>query len=131
MLANTIQLTVNTATPANDVLLTRYAEQPNRSDYIISGHTTAARYQCQVYRSFPKKNGNSLGVRKFAVKYTKDITVVDALGNDVVMPIIGEVVFSVPEGATDGNQTAMLNTLIGVLGSGSLLMTPLRTTLEI
>jgi len=131
MLADSIQLQVLTATPANGFLVARFAQQVNRTDYIVSGHTTAARDQLQIYRTFPKRNGDSLGVRKCAVKYTKDIEVLNALGDTVKMPLIVELSFAIPEGTTNNQIDAALVMPRGLLTSTSAILEPLTRTLEI
>jgi len=131
MLADTIQLEAYTATPVNALLLTRYAEQMNRSDYIVSGHTTSSRKQFQVYRTFPKRNGDSLGVRKCAVKFTWDREVENAVGDTVLMPLIVELSYSIPQGVTDEDISTANVQYRGILVSGTNLLTKLTSNLEI
>jgi len=131
MLANSIQLAYYTATSSNSELITRFAEQLNRSDYIMSGHTVAARKMLQIYRTFPKRNGLSLGVSKCAVKYTKDVTVLDAAGDNVVMPLIVELSYALPVGYSSGDTDTAGQIIRSIMISGSNILTPLITTLEI
>lgn len=80
----------------------RYEEYLNRSQYIeATNHSIDSRDTLGFYRTFPKTNGNFKGVSKSSVKFTKDITVdgVDGV-SQLTAPIIVEVSFSLPVGAT-------------------------------
>lgn len=101
MLPNTITLDLTTIGQAADTAFSRHGEQANRSDYIGAGHTTSSRNMLQIYRTFPKRNGASLGVRKAALKITKDQSVPTADGGTMVAPLIAEVSVAIPEGTPD------------------------------
>lgn len=116
MLANTItgpaRIFINEDTSldtaAEQLTLTRVEETVNRSTYEeTTSHTGGAvhsvtnRNQVQFYRTYPKRSGSSRGASKLAVKFTRDIAVANADGSgNIVLPLIGEVSFSIPVGAT-------------------------------
>lgn len=103
MLDNEITLPVdetNTGVPV-DHIFTRFDEYTNRSVYIGENHSLDAKDNLTVYRTFPKVAGNFRGVAKTAIKFSTDITVLGADGvSQVKAPIIAEISFSVPVGAT-------------------------------
>jgi len=103
MQPNTITLAVdeaNNSTPVNHVL-SRFEESGNRAVYIDADHTVAMKNTCTLYRTFPKASGNFRGVSKSAMKFSTDITVDGVDGeSSVVAPVIVEVSFSLPVGAT-------------------------------
>jgi hypothetical protein len=80
---------------------TRFEEYQNRSTYIRADHSLDARRTLSLYRSFPKVNGNFKGVSKTSLKFTTDTSVdgVDGV-TSLTAPIIVEVNFSIPVGAT-------------------------------
>jgi len=108
-----------------DTVYTKFGgNQNNRSDFIGAGHTTVARNQLQLYRTFAKRNGEVLGSRKAAMKFTKDVLVDNASGTGQVrLPLILEVSMSIPEGTSENDVKALLacewasNGLYSVLGS--------------
>jgi hypothetical protein len=89
------------------LVLTRLEETVNRSTYgettTHAGgqlHSVTARNQVQFYRTYPKRTGSSRGAAKLTMKWTRDVTVANADGSgDIVLPLIGEVSFSIPVGA--------------------------------
>ena len=93
---------------ASTLTLKRVEETINRSTYseTVSHaggvvHTDVLRNQVQFYRTFPKRSGASRGAAKLAAKFTRDISVANSDGSgDIVLPLIGEVSFSIPVGAT-------------------------------
>lgn len=118
MQANT--LTIGTNPPATTTEdYTRHSESLDRSTYIGEAHSLQVRNTMQLYRTFPKKNGSSLGVAKAAVKITMDIEVPNALGEDVIMPLIGEASFSLPVGCTDTHWAGVVSRLRSILGSAA------------
>lgn len=124
MQANTLTLSVdaaNNATPANEVY-TRYEEYQNRSSYIGANHTPDDRDQLALYRTFPTKSGNFKGTAKSSVKFTKDVEVagVDS-STTLTAPIILDVSFSVPVGATSADLIHARQRLIALLDSDSLM----------
>lgn len=101
MLANTITLSVdeanNNGTPV-ETTLSRYVEEANRSTYVTATHLPGDRDQVAFARAFPKKSGNFKGVSKSSVKFTRDVIVQDAQGNDILVPMIHEYSCSLPVG---------------------------------
>lgn len=115
MQSNTLTITPSTGTGA--LACTRHSEDTNRSTYIFDAtHSTDVRDQFQLYRTFSKRSGNSRGSRKCAIKFTHDISVDNADGSGtIVLPLIGEVSFSIPEGATAAEISSLQGKLCGVL----------------
>ncbi len=114
---NTITLSVdlaNDSNPSNQAFV-RFEELSNRSTYNGPGHTLAAPHTMQLYRTLPKRAGSSLGTARSSVKFTKNVTVVDADGNDVIRPLIAEVTFSVPVGTTAAETLAIRQHIISAL----------------
>lgn len=103
MLDNTINLsvdTLNNGTPSNRVYI-RYDEYQNRSIYKGPAHTLTTRDTLGVYRTPVKANGADNGVAKSAFKLTQDISVPGKSSTEmVVKPLICDVSFSIPVGAT-------------------------------
>jgi len=95
-------------TSSEQITLTRLEESVNRSTYgeTISHtggvvHSVPARNQVQFYRTYPKRSGTSRGAAKLTVKFTRDISVPNADGSgSIVLPLIVEVNFSIPVGAS-------------------------------
>lgn len=75
-------------------------ESINRSTYTENGvHTLTSRSLMQLYRTYPKRNGNSRGSSKTSVKFTLDVSVPNADGSgNIVLPVIWEISGSVPVG---------------------------------
>lgn len=80
----------------------------NKSVYTEGGAGLQAKDKVELYRSFPKKNGNFLGMIKSSLKHTKDVTVKDAQGNDSTVPAIITISVSVPLGISDNACSDML-----------------------
>lgn len=111
MLENTITLALpNGGTPTNAVF-TRIDVFQNRSLYHGPGHSNTARNTMGFYRTYPKKTGNFLGVMKSASKITKDLEVLNAVGEPIVSPMIADISFSVPVGATEAEVDVLLDHL--------------------
>lgn len=83
-----------------DKLYERYEDGPNRSVYVTSAHTPAFRDQVTLLRTLPTKTGNFKGVSKGSLKLTADQTVLGVDGSNVQAPLILELSFSAPVGAT-------------------------------
>lgn len=120
MQADTLTLSVdaaNDSNPANEVY-TRYEEYQNRATYIGASHTPDDRDTVAIYRTFPTKSGNFKGTAKSAVKFTKDIEVagVDS-STTITAPIILELSFSVPVGATTADVIHARQRAIALLDS--------------
>lgn len=110
----------------------RLEEYQNRSLYINSAeHAVDARSTLNLYRTAAKSNANFKGVQKSSVKFTKDITVlgVDGISN-ITAPIIVEVKFSVPVGATQAEILLERQKTVALLDSDAI-MGPLNYLLEI
>jgi hypothetical protein len=115
-----------------DHVYSRFDDFANRSVYInTSTHNLEMRDTLGLYRTFPKPNGNFKGVGKTSLKFTTDISVdaVDGVST-LVSPMIGEVGFSIPVGATDA-QKLILRQRIVALVDQELYMVPLQNQLEI
>lgn len=111
MLENTLTLSLpNGGTPVNCVI-TLIDVLNNRSMYHEPTHITTMRKTVGFYRTPSKRSGNFLGVAKSAAKSTVDISVLDAVGNQVVSPMIGEISLSIPIGATEADIDTLLDRL--------------------
>lgn len=118
MLENQITLPVdilNNGTTTSRVY-SRYDEYQNRSVYKGPSHTLQSRDTLGFYRTPVKANGADNGVAKSAIKLTMDIEVP---GKDpsttVVKPLIGDVSFSIPVGATPGQTLEFRQRMISVI----------------
>lgn len=85
----------------------RFDEYQNRSVYISENHTLSARETLSLYRTFPKVNGNFLGVAKNAIKFSYDFGVLGVDGSNIVAPCIIDVGASVPVGLTPAQTLLM------------------------
>lgn len=122
MQANTLTLSVDAANdgnPANEVY-TRYEEYQNRSSYIGADHLPDARNTLAIYRTFPTKSGNFKGTAKSSVKFTQDVEVagVDS-STTLTAPIILDLSFSVPVGATTDDLKHVRQRLLALLDTDS------------
>lgn len=118
MQPNTVTLAVdvlNNGTTVNKVY-TRYEEYTNRSSYIGADHLPDDRNMLAIYRTFPTKSGNFKGTSKSSVKFTQDIEVagVDS-STTLTSPMIGEVSFSLPVGATAAEAKELRQRIIACL----------------
>lgn len=88
-----------------------------RSTFIESGvHTDSERSLLQLYRTAPKRNGESLGVRKSSIKLTKDQAVDNASGDGTNnMPYILEINMAVPVGITEVERDNLIKVAIDIL----------------
>jgi hypothetical protein len=137
MQPNEITLTVDetndgVTTADVDHVFRRLEEFQNRTTYIQSAnHALDSRDMLNLYRTAPRPNGNFRGVSKSSLKFTKDI---DVLGLDGVAtikaPIIVEVNFSIPIGATNAEVLLERQKVVACLDDDSI-MGPLNTLLEI
>lgn len=118
MLDNVITLPIdelNNATLVN-YAFTRFDESQNKTSYIGEDHTSIARDVMTVYRTLPKTNGNFKGVRKTAVKFTKDFSVLGVDGvSSLTAPSIIEVTFSIPVGISDADVLVERQKVIAML----------------
>lgn len=127
-----IELTVDALnTGANQVTKTysRYEEFQNRTVYMGETHTLAKRDLLGLYRTANKPSGNFKGTAKTAVKFTEDIIVdgVDGIAQ-LTAPIIVEVSFSIPVGATAADVLRLRQTAIALVDSDDV-MDPLNLQL--
>lgn len=117
MLDNTITLSVdpeNDGGPVNQVF-TRIEEYQNRSVYKGPNHSFVNRDTLSFYRTPPKKSGIFNGTLKTAQKFSTDITVATSDGGTTVLPLIGQVDFSVPIGATAAQCMALRQRILAAL----------------
>lgn len=92
--------TANTGSTTNQVY-TRFRESTDRTTYVGAAHTLDARDTIQLYRTAPKRNGEFKGTARTAIKLTEDVSVDNVSGDgSIVAPMIMEVSFSIPVGAT-------------------------------
>lgn len=113
-----------------DVVYTKFDKSQNYSIYHLPNHTLSSRDMLGMYRSFPKQSGNFRGTAKSAVKYTKDITIPGVDSLDLVAPLIVEVSFSIPVGATVAQCIEMRQRTIALLDN-DLIMNSLNSELMI
>jgi hypothetical protein len=87
-----------------DIDFEKFDGSKSRSVYISENHSPVDRDTLMLYRGEPKQNGNFKGVLKTALKFSRDVEVegVDET-TTLKSPIITEVSFSVPLGATDAD----------------------------
>jgi len=110
----------NNGTPANEDY-DRHLEEPNRSTYVGATHTEASREMLQLYRTAPRRSGESRGVAKCSAKFTQDISVPNASGSgDIVIPLIGEVSFAVPLGATAAETKHLRQRIVSFLDTDTI-----------
>lgn len=98
----TLEPEVGVESADTDVVYSRYDDTtPNRvifnSEENVLGVT---RDTLTAYRTFPKRNGISLGVKKSAVKLTRDFTVENTDDTTQIAPLIIEMRVSMPVGVT-------------------------------
>lgn len=109
----------------------RYEESLNKSVYIGATHVPESRDTMALYRTQPTKSGNFKGVAKSAVKFTEDIAVagVDS-STTLTAPMIVDVSFSIPVGATDAQVEEIRQRVIAALDD-SVMMRGLNTQLMV
>jgi hypothetical protein len=130
---NVITLSVDAANDGSPVNqdYSRHHETTDRTTYIGTTHTEAEREQFQLYRTAAKRSGVSRGSRKCAIKFTQDVSVLNADGSgDIVLPLIGEVSFAIPLGVTDAQLVELRQRLVSILDDDSIAGS-LMSTLEI
>lgn len=118
MQANTITLAVDIANNGTtvDLPLSRHEEALNRSTYVSDENTPDSRDTLQLYRTAHKRNGEFRGASKTSAKFTTDISVANASGSgNITVPLIGEVSFSVPVGATSAQTMELRQRIIALL----------------
>lgn len=117
MQPNTITLAVDTANTGSptDQVYTRIEELVNRSTYGGPAHSFSSKDTLQLYRTNPVRSGSFLGAAKTSVKFTEDVVVPSAEGEDTTYPLIAEVSFSVPVGTSAATVLEMRQRVIALL----------------
>lgn len=133
MQPNTITLAVDelNTDSTTDYVFTRYDVVNNHSVYIGEDHTPLKKDLLTLYRGIPKQSGNFAGVSKSATKFSWDVEVegVDT-STTLTSPIICEISFSIPLGATDAEVLIVRQRAIALLDRDDI-MVPLNTNREI
>lgn len=107
---------LNDGGAAVDHIYNRAEEYQNRSVYVHNLHDLIARDVFNMYRTFPKPNGNFRGVAKSALKFTKDYGVLGVDGvSTLTSPLIVEVSFSVPVGISAAERMIARQKVIATL----------------
>lgn len=118
MQPNTLTLNVDVLNNAITVAepFTRFDEYQNRAVYIGVNHLPETRNTLSIYRTFPTKNGNYKGTAKSSVKFTQDVGVAGVDGvSTLTAPIILDLSFSIPVGATAADVLHLRQRLIAAL----------------
>lgn len=120
----------NNGTTENQIFV-RFEEYLNRSLYKGPDHTLVSRDVLGFYRTMPTKSGNFNGVAKSSFKLTTDTSVpgVDST-TSLTAPLIGEVNFSLPVGATAADMKILRQRLISILDNDTI-MVKLTEQLEV
>jgi hypothetical protein len=125
MLDNTITLSVDLLNSgvSTDVIFTRFDELLNRSVYTSPEHTFVSRDSLNFYRTLPKRSGNSLGVKKSAIKLTQDQQVegVDST-TTITAPALLDISFSLPVGTTPETAKILRQRAIALLDNDTLMV---------
>jgi hypothetical protein len=125
MLDNTLTLSVDTLNndSPTDEVYTRFDELLNRSVYHSEDHTYSVRDTLNFYRTLPKRAGNSLGVRKSAIKFTQDqeVTGVDST-TTFVQPALLDIAFNLPVGTTPAAAMLLRQRAIALLDDDTFIM---------
>lgn len=136
MQSNFIVLTVDVnndgvTTTDVDQTYTRFEEHLNRSVYIGDNYSVAAPNTLSLYRTQPKPSGNFPGMAKSAFKFSDCLPIT---GNDGVttlnLPLIVEVSFSIPVGATSAQVLERRQRVIALLDDDTV-MNSLNMTLMV
>jgi len=134
MQPNDITLSVDTENDGvglESQVFSRFEEHLNRSQYIGPNHSVSARNILGLYRTFPKVNGNFRGVAKTSTKFTEDILVSGVDGvSQLTSPIIVEISFSIPVGATHAQILEARQRALALLDLDTV-MTPLNEQLMV
>lgn len=134
MQPNDITLPVDTENDGvglENQVFTRFEEHLNRSLYIGPNHSMAGRNLLGLYRTHAKVNGNFRGVGKTSFKFTEDIIVAGVDGvSQLTSPIIVEVSFSIPVGATHAQILEARQRALALLDLDTV-MTPLNEQLMV
>lgn len=115
MLPSSFDLGITEAPTATRVYSLYDDNVPEGCIYNEAGHSFSARDFLLMRRTLPKSNGNSYGVRRPFIKFTRDFTVTDKAGNDVVAPVIYTCEASIPVGVLDADERICRLTLANLL----------------
>lgn len=129
----TIALSVDTENTGVISTLTysHFESIANRSIYNSEHHDLIMRDTLGLYRTFPKPTETFRGVGRSAIKFTSDITVAGRDGtSNIVSPLIMEISFSVPVGATEAQIVEIRQRAIALLDSDAI-MNPLNLNLMV
>lgn len=96
----------NTDTLVN-LVLSRQEEYLNRTVYIAPGHMPDSRDMFGLYRSPIKPTSAFKGVMRTSFKFTKDVLVLNPVGEQISSPMIAEVSFSIPVGTSAAEKLEM------------------------
>lgn len=133
MLDNAITIAVdegNTGVTA-DQTFSRYEEYLNRSVYVAGDHSLVSPHTLSFYRTQPKANGSFRGMAKSAFKFSESISVA-GVDSSITLeaPLIAEMSFSIPVGATAAQVVEMRQRIVALL-DGDILMNKLNLQLEV
>lgn len=124
MQPNEITLAVDVANDGNttNYVFNRSEEYLNRSVYFGENHEISSRDMLTIYRTPQKQQGNFKGVAKSAIKFTTDtlVTGVDGIAQ-LTSPLIVEVSFSIPVGATSNLQLLARQKAIALLDNDTIM----------
>jgi len=115
---------LNNGTTENHVF-TRYREEGLKSTYIGPNHSPMAFDMLSLTANTPKPSGNFPGTQKSTFKRSKQFTVVGVNGENVVLPAIVEVSFSIPSGVSVADQLVLRQEVLNLLDQDAL-MVPLN-----
>lgn len=87
-----------------DVVFARQEVHLNRTVYIGPNHQPDMRETLTLYRSPIKNTSTFKGVMRTSFKFTKDVEVLNPVGETIVSPIIIESSFSVPVGTNSADR---------------------------
>jgi hypothetical protein len=133
MQPDSIVLTVDLANDGTtaDQTYSRFDKTGNKSVYIGAAHVPEARDMFALYRTPPTRSGNFKGVSKSAVKFTEDVSIAGYdSATTLTAPMILDVSFSIPVGATDAQAEELRQRAIAFL-DGSTIMEALNKQLMI
>ena len=89
----------------------------NNTTYYGANNSFLMRDQIKFFRSFPTANADFNGVAKGSMKTTKDVEVLNKLGETIVAPIIIETKVSTPVGVADADFTDAYETHLALVSS--------------
>jgi hypothetical protein len=117
-LAGTLDL--ETQTSPDVLVFNRYKTELNRSEFIRDGEAPEDGSKLTLYRTEARRNGDSRGQRKVALKLTEYQSVPNAQGDGVMkLPVILEISCSIPLGA-HANTVDRLGDIIRQIGDYTL-----------